>query len=476
VDPKQKMHKLVPDTRFRAHAQTHHSYSADENKQLNNLISGDDDDQDHEDLLLVEFDLAMDPELIFQVDKLDETRTKIALDVIRNIPANEIERSVEILVHVVKSSEMLTENMKAKLLDPIYPIRISLICTKSGEINIFNRMREENENVKRAIFKVSRENIKASPRSNCNCAFCLATLQADPSAVGIIASLYYAGFGVDRDEKFALELYDFACRNSNNPEIKYEYGIILVNGDESSSTEMQEKGEKLIKEAANGGYVKALRKYASMLHQDDDSQNISLAKELYYKAILQLDPISMFNYAVMILDEETNEASPISPEQEGKELELIAKLLNTELTELKKNRSPSLKNADMIGWLWIECAASLGMAEAQFQLAKYFSNQSQPKRTFSLLEKAAHSGHLYAQYNLAVMYFHGNGIQADLSLAFSWFLRAAKGGLVEAQFAVGMMYTEGFGIAANIEKAKFYMKKVYRSGDIRALSFLEKLK
>jgi TPR repeat protein len=428
----------------------------------------------------IEFEEGMDPELILQAEKLDALETRIALEVIGNTYSSDPNVAIRVLEHVVRVTQILAETARTRILDPIYPIQVSLICSKSRSMNITDGRGLDKQAIKRSIVK-NASMARSSPRSNCNCAFCLAIFQQDSTAIGIIAALYHAGFGLERDIEFAIELYEYACKSSNNLEIKYEFGVIMLNLADFAPERLSERrktGEKLIKEAAEGGYVNALRRYAYSLHYLADNQNkdIKLAKEMYFRAILQLDKISMFNYAMLLFQEEKDGVYSVSPAQEDEELGLISKLLSVDFKLLKSKDSSNYKKSITTGWLWIECAASLGLPEAQFHLAKLLASQSQMRSSFEYLKKAANSGHLNAQYNLAVTYYTGLGVERDESIAFTWFLRAAKSGLTEAQFAVGMMYAEGAGIGANVKKAKQFMKKVYRSGDLRALAYLNRFK
>ena len=85
-------------------------------------------------------------------------------------------------------------------------------------------------------------------------------------------------------------------------------------------------------------------------------------------------------------------------------------------------------------------------------------NQNSTK-AFFYLSMAAAQGHANAQYNLGVMYWHGNGIAKDLTKAAEWMLKAAAQGKMDAQFNLGVMYEYGEGVVQDSSKAaEWYLK------------------
>ena len=83
-------------------------------------------------------------------------------------------------------------------------------------------------------------------------------------------------------------------------------------------------------------------------------------------------------------------------------------------------------------------AAELGDAEAQFDLAYlYYKAGTDPaisgvtqsdKLAADWYRKAADQGHVRAQYNMAVLHLHGDGVDRDPVEAYAWLLQAAGNG------------------------------------------------
>ena len=83
-------------------------------------------------------------------------------------------------------------------------------------------------------------------------------------------------------------------------------------------------------------------------------------------------------------------------------------------------------------------SAESGNVDAQFDLAYlYYKADSDPSvsglsQSNDLAaywyRKAAQQGHLSAQYNMAVLYLHGHGVDRDPVTAYAWLLQAADEG------------------------------------------------
>ena len=69
----------------------------------------------------------------------------------------------------------------------------------------------------------------------------------------------------------------------------------------------------------------------------------------------------------------------------------------------------------------------------------------------------AERGNNLAQYNLGVVYEHGEGVPKDAQIAVKWYTLAAEQGDATAQFSLGLIYRNGKGIPQNYETAvKWY--------------------
>ena len=93
-------------------------------------------------------------------------------------------------------------------------------------------------------------------------------------------------------------------------------------------------------------------------------------------------------------------------------------------------------------------------------------------REFSI---AAEEGLDLAQYNLAILYFTGQGVEQDYEQALRWTAAAAKQGHVNAQFNLGSLYLEGQGTRQDNELGIDWFKRAARSGHANAAYALAKI-
>ena len=102
--------------------------------------------------------------------------------------------------------------------------------------------------------------------------------------------------------------------------------------------------------------------------------------------------------------------------------------------------------------------ANTGNPIAQNELAKmYFYGEGvklDPSLALEWLQRAAEQGYVQAQNNLGVTYFSGEeGMQQDFSLALKWLQRATKQSYPPAQHSLGVMYFTGKGVQQDSSSA-----------------------
>jgi len=85
---------------------------------------------------------------------------------------------------------------------------------------------------------------------------------------------------------------------------------------------------------------------------------------------------------------------------------------------------------------------------------------------------AAEEGLDLAQYNLAILYFTGQGVKRDMALAFKWTLAAAEQGHTNAQFNLASLYSEGDGTRKDMDKAVEWFTSAARAGHPNAAFIL----
>jgi uncharacterized protein len=102
-------------------------------------------------------------------------------------------------------------------------------------------------------------------------------------------------------------------------------------------------------------------------------------------------------------------------------------------------------------------AAAQGDAEAQFALAFCLAAGPAPQdyaRAREWYQKAADQVHHLAQFNLAQMFAHGQGMPKSDSVALMWIRRAAEGGDAGAQYNLGKRYSRACAIGSEMDASE----------------------
>lgn len=84
--------------------------------------------------------------------------------------------------------------------------------------------------------------------------------------------------------------------------------------------------------------------------------------------------------------------------------------------------------------VWLEKAATQGLAAAMAHLAGIYSQRGQATEAVRWYQRAAEAGDLVAALAVARAYRHGHGTPQNRVEAYQWALRAAKGGVEAAEF------------------------------------------
>jgi TPR repeat protein len=120
-------------------------------------------------------------------------------------------------------------------------------------------------------------------------------------------------------------------------------------------------------------------------------------------------------------------------------------------------------------------AADMGLMQAQYNLATmYYDGEGTEKdyaAAISWLRKSAEQGFAPAQSLLALMYYNGEGTEKDYAAGISWFHKAAEQGYAEAQWWLGVIYIDGR-FVKDTDKGTYWMRKAAAQGDERAQNML----
>ncbi|HBH26298.1 MAG TPA: hypothetical protein DDX54_02720 [Rhodospirillaceae bacterium] len=98
-------------------------------------------------------------------------------------------------------------------------------------------------------------------------------------------------------------------------------------------------------------------------------------------------------------------------------------------------------------------SAALSLSMEKMSAMGQGDSPDAPKQTLEELKKAAEKGDAKAQYNLAEMYYRGQGVEQDYAQGAHWFRKAAEQGLAGAQGILGCIYALGRGVPQDFVQA-----------------------
>ena len=114
-------------------------------------------------------------------------------------------------------------------------------------------------------------------------------------------------------------------------------------------------------------------------------------------------------------------------------------------------------------------AISIDIAEELYAQEHY-------DKALPLFEQLSEAGDPDAQCYLGSMYYYGDGVKQDYTVAAEWYQKAAEQGHINAQVTLGFMYELGQGFQSDYKKAEEWYRKAANQGDEEAEKCLIELK
>lgn len=103
------------------------------------------------------------------------------------------------------------------------------------------------------------------------------------------------------------------------------------------------------------------------------------------------------------------------------------------------------------------CIADYNSGVEAYQNADY-------KTAVQEFSKLAKEGMKEAQFNLALMYYNGEGVSQDITQAVNWWNKSASQGHPPAQFNLGKLYERGEGVKQDYQEAALWFRKAAEAG------------
>ncbi|WP_406741410.1 tetratricopeptide repeat protein [Acinetobacter shaoyimingii] len=126
----------------------------------------------------------------------------------------------------------------------------------------------------------------------------------------------------------------------------------------------------------------------------------------------------------------------------------------------------------------LEYKANQGDIRSQSQMGDlYLFGENEQKvdykKAFYWYNKAAQNGDAKSQYNLAIMYLNGYGVDINKSKAVEFYRKAAVQGDSDSQLQLGIRYLNGEGVSKDLNIAKEWFEKAKANGNSEAQYYIE---
>lgn len=256
--------------------------------------------------------------------------------------------------------------------------------------------------------------------------------EGDPAAAGYLGRMYYYGLGVEQNYTEAFGYLTRALRDRGDVESVFLLGRMYFDGQGTARDET--RGSELIRLAAEGGYVAAMRAIADIYREGSvaAAADIELAEQWYERAAEAGDA----------------EAARI-------------------LSEIQRDRAIS-EGDEATAWRWTQQAARDGDSRAMADLGMmYREGQGTDKDDWAAyfwFERAAEQEEPRALTQLGIMYDEGAVVEQDWTAAREYYERAADFGSAEAMYRLGCMYAEGDGVGQDWSQAAHYYEQAGQGG------------
>jgi TPR repeat protein len=96
-------------------------------------------------------------------------------------------------------------------------------------------------------------------------------------------------------------------------------------------------------------------------------------------------------------------------------------------------------------------------------------------RKFFFASRAAKNGNAKAQFDLAIMYATGRGVQKNEKIAFNWFHKSARKNYAPAKHYMGISFLQGRGVRKQKELARYWFRLASKQGYIASASYLSQI-
>lgn len=284
-----------------------------------------------------------------------------------------------------------------------------------------------------------------------------------------IASMYYIGDGIEKNETEAFKWYQLAANYGN--ETAKSMLNLYRNLQNTANQQLLDNGEEELKKgiaaAEAKNYTEALKWYRLAANKENTVAMHNIGAMYYNGEGIDFDDVEAIKWFQKAADK--------GFEPSKKTLAAVQKDINEGINDFEKAGIAFDKNDYETALKYYKSSADKGYSEAMFQVGSMYyygdgvaqSNQEALK----WFQKAADKGNTNAYILMGTIYIVLN----QLEDAFKVYKKAADKDVDMAMHMVGLLYLDGKGVAQNTAEAKIWFRKAADKGYEKSKSILQEI-
>jgi TPR repeat protein len=141
---------------------------------------------------------------------------------------------------------------------------------------------------------------------------------------------------------------------------------------------------------------------------------------------------------------------------------------------LKNHNTTTIPAQPKTGYRYINREREVNVPRTLNRVEKVGITQLDAKKFF-YANRAAQRGNPKAQFDLAIMYATGRGVQRNERMAFNWFHKSARNNYAPAKHYMGLSFLQGRGVRKQTELARYWFRLAAKQGYRASISYLTKI-
>lgn len=289
--------------------------------------------------------------------------------------------------------------------------------------------------------------------------FTLAAEQGNAEAQNYLGRCYQYGYGVDKDYKKAMQWYTRAAEQGESQAQSALAIMYVIKKDYNKALEWYNKGAY-----ANLSMPEMLYESVGDIYNGNDKDYLrplqDAAKKGHPEACATMACLYAMGHDVKQDDKKAVKMLQECLKRQGLPYnDVTIADVYYEIYEGKYRNYIINPILDYDTRPWLEKAANLGLAKAQYDLGEEYYRSIDYEQAVQWFERAAKQGHVQAQNDLGYCHLYGKGGDTDYNKAFEWISKAAEQDNKYATYNMGVCYKNGWAVEQDYEKAAYWFGK-----------------